>query len=43
MKHFTMMSMPAKAAVEDHPGVEDSIKAFIDDPAGVLQVHKDEL
>jgi len=44
MKHFSMMSVPAKAACEDHPGVEASIKGFLDDPVGVIEAHlsKDE-
>lgn len=46
MKHVARISksIPAMAIViDDHPGIEESIKAFIDDPQAVLQLHIDAL
>jgi len=47
MKHVSSLSkrLPAKAFwPEDHPSLEDSIKGFLDDPLGVIDLHlnKDE-
>ena len=42
MKHFKMIShVPAKAFTDDHPGLIDSFKGFLEDPAGVLAAHLD--
>lgn len=44
MKHVAAISVPAKAAILDnHPAWDDAIKAFIDDPAGTIDLHVDAL
>lgn len=40
MKHLKKISnMPAKALIEGHPGLEDSIKGFLADPIGTIELH----
>ncbi len=43
MKHVQRISksIPAQAAIlpEGHPSIQDSIKGFIEDPAGSLGLH----
>jgi len=40
MKHLKHISnMPAKATVEGHPDLKDSINAFIADPVGTIELH----
>jgi len=39
MKHLKHISnMPAKAVIE-HPNLQDSLKAFIADPIGTIELH----
>lgn len=43
MKHVVTISkhLPAKALLDDHPDLVDSIKGFFEDPIGTIQVHFD--
>ncbi len=46
MRHIKVVSseMPASAIwVEDHPGVRSSVKGFLRNPVGVLELHVDYL
>lgn len=42
MKHITLVSVPSKAVgfPVDHPNLVDSIIAFLEDPAAVIDLHK---
>lgn len=39
MKHITKITVPAKACVEGHPGIKDSIEGFLADPVGAIMLH----
>jgi len=39
MKHVKRITIPAKALSLEHPSVVDSIKGFIADPVGTIQLH----
>lgn len=39
MKHVKHITMPAKALSLEHPSIVDSIKGFIADPVGTIQLH----
>jgi len=43
MKHMKVVSkrLPAKALLDDHPGLWDSVKGFLQDPIGTIQLHFD--
>lgn len=39
MKHVKRITIPAKALLLEHPSIVDSIKGFIADPVGTIQLH----
>lgn len=43
MRHLSKIgkNLPVMALLEDHPGLLDSLSAFLKDPIGVIRLHFD--